>query len=171
MPRVTLLFSVAVRGLDTNSSLFADFAEKAYADEEIAFFSTLTDCMDETELELWLDRALEDGKWDFQSMLFDKLDRNDEFDELKEKQEKEWAEAQTAEYRAVGVTMNGKDYYYQGQLVNIFMDIRANQSFYVLDTNPAGTVNIKIIRDVNNKITGVTYMTEAEAAELLDDMA
>ena len=164
-------FSVAVRGLDTNSSLFADFAEKAYADEEIAFFSTLTDCMDETELELWLNQALEDGKWDFQSMLFDKLDRNDEFDELKEKQEKEWAEAQTAEYRAVGVTMNGKDYYYQGQLVNIFMDIRANQSFYVLDTNPAGTVNIKIIRDVNNKITGVTYMTEAEAAELLDDMA
>ena len=164
-------FSVAVRGLDTNSSLFADFAEKAYADEEIAFFSTLTDCMDETELELWLNQALEDGKWDFQSMLFDKLDRNDEFDELKEKQEKEWAEAQTAEYRAVGVTMDGKDYYYQGQLVNIFLDIRPNKSFYTLNMNPKGTVNIKITRDADNKITSVAYMTEAEAAELLDDMA
>lgn len=162
-------FSVAVRGLDANSSLFADFAEKAYADEEIAFFSTLTDCMDETELELWLNQALEDGKWDFQSMLFDKLDRNDEFDELKEKQEKEWAEAQTAEYRAVGVTMNGKDYYYQGQLVNIFMDIRTNNSYYTLNVNPAGTVNVRIIRDTNDKITSVAYMTEAEAAELLSD--
>ena len=164
-------FSVAVRGLDTNSSLFADFAEKAYADEEIAFFSTLTDCMDKTELELWLNQALEDGKWDFQSMLFDKLDRNDEFDELKEKQEKEWAEAQAAEYRAVGVTMDGKDYYYQGQLVNIFLDIRPNKSFYTLNMNPKGTVNIKITRDAGNKITSVAYMTEAEVTELLEDMS
>lgn len=164
-------FSVAVRGLDTNSSLFADFAEKAYADEEIAFFSTLTDCMDETELELWLNQALEDGKWDFQSMLFDKLDRNDEFDKLKEKQEKEWAAAQAAEYRAVGVTMDGKDYYYQGQLVNIFLDIRPNKSFYTLNMNPKGTVNIKITRDADNKITSVAYMTEAEVTELLEDMS
>ena len=162
-------FSVAVRGLDTNSSLFADFAEKAYADEEIAFFSTLTDCMDEAELELWLDRALEDGMWDFQSMLFDKLDRNNEFDELKGGKEKEWGTAQEAEYQAVGVTMDGKDYYYQGKLVNIFLDIRANNSYYTLNMNPAGTVNVRIIRDTNNNITSVAYMTEAEAAELLSD--
>ena len=162
-------FSVAVRGLDTNSSLFADFAEKAYADEEIAFFSTLTDCMNETELELWLDRALEDGMWDFQSMLFDKLDRNNEFDELKGGKEKEWGAAQEAEYQAVGVTMDGKDYYYQGKLVNIFLDIRANNSYYTLNVNPAGTVNVRIIRDTNDKITSVAYMTEAEAAELLSD--
>ena len=164
-------FSVAVRGLDTNSSLFADFAEKAYADEEIAFFSTLTDCMNETELELWLDRALEDGMWDFQSMLFDKLNKSDEFDELKDEKEKEWEAAQKAEYQAAGVTMDGKDYYYQGQLVNIFLDIRADKSFYTLNMNPTGTVNIKITRNADNKITSVAYMTEAEAAELLDDMA
>ena len=164
-------FSVAVRGLDTNSSLFADFAEKAYADEEIAFFSTLTDYMDKTELELWLDQALEDGNWAFQSMLFDKLNRGEEFDELKEKQEKEWAEAQMAEYRAVGVTMDGKDYYYQGQLVNIFLDIRPNKSFYTLNMNPKGTVNIKIVRDSDNAITSVAYMSEAEVTELLEDMS
>ena len=163
-------FSVAVRWLDTNSTLFADFAEKAYADEETAFFSTLTDCMDEAELELWLDRALEDGNWAFQSMLFDKLNRDEEFDELKEKQEKEWAEAQAAEYQAVGVTMDGKDYYYQGQLVNIFLDIRTNKSVYTLNMNPKGTVNIKIVRDINSKITDVAYMTEAEVIELLGDM-
>ncbi len=163
-------FSVAIRWLDTNSALFADFAEKAYADEETAFFSTLTDCMDEAELELWLDRALEDGNWAFQSMLFDKLNRDEEFDELKEKQEKEWAEAQAAEYQAVGVTMDGKDYYYQGQLVNIFLDIRPNKSVYTLNMNPKGTVNIKIVRDINSKITDIAYMTEAEVIELLGDM-
>ena len=163
-------FSVSVRGLDTNSSLFADFAEKAYTDKELAFFSVLTDCMGEAELELWLNRALEDGNWAFQSMLFDKLNQGEEFDELEEKREKEWAEAQMAEYQAVGVTMDGKDYYYQGQLVNIFLDIRSNKSFHTLNMNPKGTVNIKIVRDVENKITGVSYMTEAEVMELLGDM-
>jgi beta-lactamase regulating signal transducer with metallopeptidase domain len=163
-------FSVSVRGLDTNSSLFADFAEKAYTDKELAFFSVLTDCMGEAELELWLDRALEDGNWAFQSMLFDKLNQGEEFDELEEKREKEWAEAQMAEYQAVGVTMDGKDYYYQDQLVNIFLDIRSNKSFHTLNMNPKGTVNIKIVRDVENKITGVSYMTEAEVMELLGDM-
>ena len=127
--------------------------------------------MDDAELELWLDRALEDGNWAFQSMLFDKLNRSEEFDELEEKQKKEWAEAQTAEYRAVGVTMDGKDYYYQGQLVNIFLDIRPNKSVYTLNMNPKGTVNIKIVRDAENKITGVSYMTEAEVTELLEDMS
>lgn len=164
-------FSGAVRGVDTNSSLFADFAEKAYVDGEIAFFSILTDCMDETELELWLDRALEDGKQSFQSMLFDRLDKSDEFDELEDEKEKEWAVAQSAEYQAVGVTMDGKSYYYQGQLVNIFLDIRANKSFYTLNMDPLGTVNIKIIRDTNDKITGVAYMTEAEVTELFKDMS
>ena len=164
-------FSVAVRRLNTSSALFTGFAEKAYAEEEMAFFSTLTDCMDEAELELWLDRALEDGNWAFQSMLFDKMGKRDEFDELKAKQEKEWAEAQMAEYEAAGVTMvDEKTYYYQGQLVNIFLDIRKEGSFYTLNMNPKGTVNIKIVRDAKNKITGVSYMTEAEVIELLGDM-
>ncbi len=164
-------FSVAARRLDTNSALFTSFAEKAYVDRKMAFFSTLIGCMNETELELWLYRALEDGNWAFQSMLFDRLDRKDEFDELKEKQEKERAEVQMAEYEAVGVTIvDEKTYYYQGQLINIFLDIRKEGSFYTLNMNPKGTVNIKIVRDAKNKIIGVAYMTEAEVAELFGDM-
>lgn len=163
-------FSAAVRGLDADSPLIDSFAKKAYVDEKIAFFSILTEGMDEAELESWLDKALEDGRWDFQSLLFDRLDRCGEFDELKEKEEKEWEERQKEEYRAVGVTMDGKDYYYQGQLVNIFLDIRANKSFYTLDMNPEGVVNIKIIRDENDKVTDAAYMTEAEVEELFGDM-
>lgn len=88
-----------------------------------------------------------------------------------EEKDKAWDETQRAEYQATGVTVDGKNYYYQGQLVNVFLDIRANKSFYTLDTNPAGTVSIKIIRDADNKITDVAYMTEAEVTELLEDMA
>ena len=163
-------FSVAVRCLDTDSALFTDFTEKAYDDEEMAFFSTLTDYMDEAELALWLDRALEDGKPAFQSILFDKLNRGEEYDELKKKQEEEWAQAQAAEYRAVGVTMDGKDYYYQGQPVNVFLDIRPDKAFYTLNMNPKGTVSIRIVRNENSEITGVLDMTEAEVIELLGDM-
>ncbi len=159
-------FSVAVRSLNADNPLLADYAEKAYTDGETAFFSTLTDCMNEGELELWLDRALKDDKWAFQSILFDKLHMDDE----KDAQEKVWAEQQMEAYQAVGVTIDGKNYYYKGQLVNIFLDVRANKSFCTLDMNPSGTVNIKIIRDVNDRITGVAYMTEAEVTELLGDM-
>ena len=113
---------------------------------------------------------MEDGNWAFQSLLFDKLNCSGESDGREEKQQKEWAKAQTAEYRAAGVTMDGKNYYCQGQLVNIFSDIRANKSVYTLNMNPKGTVNIKIVRDTNSKITGVTYMTEVEVIELLGDM-
>ena len=35
--------------------------------------------------------------------------------------------------------------------------------------NPAGTVNIKIIRDADDKIADAAYMTEAEVIELLED--
>lgn len=66
--------------------------------------------------------------------------------------------------------MDGKDYYYRGKLVNIFLDIRSNKSFYTLNMNPKGSVNIKIIRNENNKITDVVYMAEAEVTELLNDM-
>lgn len=163
-------FSVAARGLDEDSALLSSLAEKVYADGEIVFFSTLADWMDETELESWLDRALEDGNWVFQSVLFDRLDRDDEFDEWKEQEKKELEAAQAAEYGAVGVTIDGKDYYYQGKLVNIFLDIRSNKSFYTLNMNPKGTVNVKIIRDANNKITGAAYMTEAEVTELFGGM-
>ncbi len=122
--------------------------------------------MDEAELESWLDRALEDGHWNFQSMLFDKLEADDEKNVQKEK----WEEQQMLEYQAVGVTGDGNNYYYQGQLVNIFLDIRSNQSFYTLDMNPDGTVNIKIIRGEDGKITDVSYMDEAEVVELLGNM-
>lgn len=141
--------------------------ERIYTDGQIAFWGAVVGQMDEDVLEEWLDKALEDGNIQFQSVLFNALDREDEFEEKQEKQEKEWAEAQRAEYQAAGVTMDGKNCYYQGQLVNIFLDVRStNQSFYTLNMNPKGTVNIRIIRGEDEKITGVAYLTEAEITEL-----
>lgn len=55
-------------------------------------------------------------------------------------------------------------------MVHIFLDQRANKSFYTLQINPAGTANIKILRNADNKITGAAYMTKAEIEELFGDM-
>lgn len=161
----TGFFSIAVNALEGNHSFLADFAEKAYTDDETAFFSILADCMDERELESYLERALEDGYRNFQSLLYDKLALNEE----KDIQEEKWEEQQIAEYQAVGVTKDGKNYYYQGHLVNIFMDIWSNRAYHTLEINPAGTVNIRLTRGENGKIIDVSYMDEAEVVELLGD--
>lgn len=159
-------FSAALNMLDGDSPLIASFAERAYGDNKIAFFSILADCMDETELGQWSDRALKDKKWNFQAMLFDKLGMDDEKDAM----EKELEEKQLEEYRKAGVTKNGKNYYYQDKLVNIFLDARPDSSFYTLNMNPAGEVNVKIIRGADGQITGAASMTETEVKELLGGM-
>lgn len=163
----TPFFSVGVLALDTDSPLIPSFAEKCYEDGSIAFFSILAKTMDEGTLEKWLERAMADQKWNFQSMLYHEMGSGEEQDEM----EKALEEEQLAQYRTVGVTKDGKKYYYKGELVNIFLDIHMpNQSFYTLDMNPAGTVNIRIVRTQDDQITGVAYMTEAEVRELLGDL-
>ena len=148
----------------------ASQAARYYEAGSLPLFQTAFSQLDEEAQGQWLDRSLEDGSWAFQSTLYDALGRGCEYDELEEKREQAWAETQAAEYGAVGVTVDGKDYYYQGQLVNIFLDIRPNRSFYTLNLNPKGSVNVKIIRDPDSSITGAAYMTEAEVAALLEDM-
>lgn len=160
-------FSVCVDQLKAGSQLIQRFAKKAYQDGEIAFFSVLADRMSEKLLEKWLDRALADQEISFQAMLYDKLDREDELDGL----EKELDEQRAKEYKAHGITVDGKNYYYKGKLVNIFLDIRQDSSFYTLNINPKGTVNIKVTRNKDGKIKKVSYMTEKEVEELLGDMS
>ena len=98
-------------------------------------------------------------------------DKDDDWnwaDKFDKQWEKEQEARQAAEYQSVGVTMDGKDYYYQGQLVNIFLDQRPNKSVYTLNQNPAGTVNVKILRTDDGTITGAVYLTDAETAELAE---
>ena len=166
-------FGAVVNRLDEDCDLIMRLAEKSYGDNNVSFFSTLANNMSGDVLEAWLERALADENFVFQSTLFHALDRDEEWDGRKEQQKEEWEKKQTEQYRAAGVTMDvtldGKNYYYQGQLIHIFLDIRANQSFYTLDVNPAGTVNVKIIRNADDEITGAAYMTEEEVTGLFGE--
>ena len=159
-------FSVSICELNADSPLIETFAEKSYEDDDIGYFSVLSGNMTEETLESWLEKAVKDQKTDFQLILFGALGMNDELDAY----EKEWEEKRLKEYQSFGVTKKGKNYYYEDQLVNIFLDKRPDSSFYTLNINPKGTVNIQVVRNTDGEITGVFYMTEEEAARLLGEV-
>lgn len=160
-------FSISMERFNADSPLMQSYAEKAYEDDNISVFSILAGGMKEELLEGWLDQALADEKWNFQSVIYDELGWKEKQDDL----EKALEEEQLEEYRAIGITKKGKNYYYKEQLIYIFLDIhRSDQSVYTLNMNPAGTVNVKILRGEDGKIVGAAYMTEAEVTELLGDM-
>ena len=162
----TSFFAAGLNLLDTGSPLIQRLAEKAYADHDSSFFSILCSRMEEEALEEWLERASEDQRTGFQTILLQKLG----WDEELEAREAEWEERQLKEYRKHGITREGKAYYYQGQPVNIFLDCRFGGNAYTLEVKPEGVVNIRVIRNEKDEITDVTYMTEAEVAELFGDM-
>ncbi len=159
-------FSVAASVLETDGDLVTAFAEKAYAGGAAGHFSILADRMSEETLELWLERAVKDKQFAFRSILYNKLGMDSELDELKA-----WLDTlQAVQYKAVGVTMEGRDYYYKGELVNIFLDLhRPDNSIITLNMNPEGTVNIKIVRNEKGAITGAAELTQEEIEELFGE--
>lgn len=160
----TAFFSVASGELDKDSPLIGEFAERAYADGAISFFSILADDqMSEEQLEAWLERAVSDGQISFQSVLLGALGRDREQDALEEELDRQRLE----EYERYGLSMEGKACYYQGQLVNVFLDHMPGSRSYLLNINPAGTVNVKVLRDTDGSITGMDYMTKEEAERFL----
>ena len=159
-------FSVAAAGLETDGELVTAFAEKAYAGGAAGHFSILADRMSEETLELWLERAKKDKQFAFQSILYNKLGMDRDLDELEARLDA----AQAAQYKAAGVTMEGRNYYYKGELVNIFLDLhRPDNSIITLNMNPEGTVNIKIVRNEKGAITGVAELTQEEIDDLFGE--
>lgn len=158
-------FSACLLQLDIDNDLTMYFAQKAYEDENVTFFSVCTQHMSESTLESWFDKAIQEQKVIFYSIVSTALDRD--FD--KEEQREELDTQLNKEYSAFGIIKDKNSYYYQDQLVRVFLDHQPNTSFYGLSMNPIGTVNIKIIRDENGKITGVDYITETEMIELFGE--
>lgn len=163
-------FGAAVDQLEMDSVIIQRLAERTYTDQAIAFFSIVAKQMSEKTLEAWLDKALTDQQIVFQSVLFQLLDKEDELDALEEALDKQYTEKQMQEYLEHGIVSDGKKYYYDSQLVNVFLDIRKDSAFYTLQINPQGTINIQVIRDENGTIKSVCYMTDAEVEALLGDM-
>ncbi len=161
--REIAFFSVCLWDLGEDCSTALALAEETYQAKEIAFFSVLADGgLSRKTLESWLDQATEDKRFNFQIVLLEALDRDWEAEALEAEKEQQ----RIAEYEAVGITGSGHVYEYLGQPVNILLDHQPGSQFYFLNMNPAGTVNIKIIRGAEGQIESVDYMTEEEVDRL-----
>ncbi len=76
----------------------------------------------------------------------------------------------SAEYVQHGIAVIDGVYYYQGERIRVFMDLRINGSFENFIFDNEGSIDLRVLRDKNNSITSVEYLTESEAEEVLYDM-
>lgn len=77
--------------------------------------------------------------------------------------EEDWEDtALWEEYATYGIVKIEDFYYYQGELVYIIKDQHADSSVYLLNTDSKGTVSIKVTRNAEEEIAGISYMTEEE---------
>ena len=76
----------------------------------------------------------------------------------------------STEYAQHGITVTDGIYYYHGERVRIFMDLRMNGSFENFFFDNKGSVDLRVLRVISNSIINVEYLTESEAYELLYDM-
>ncbi|MDE7203944.1 MAG: M56 family metallopeptidase [Lachnospiraceae bacterium] len=153
-------FSVLIGSIDSGSPLIGEYAKRAYADDEISFFSVLIDEMSAELLQSWQDKAQEgDMDISFQSILLDSDDLKPWLLEAEQEDAKQ--------YQEWGITREGKNYYYLNQLVRVFSDqYDGEMVFRTLNWNPAGTVDVKVTRNIRNKIMSVEFMTAEEVTEL-----
>lgn len=161
------MFGIAFNELDEKAQ--EAWLNRIYTDEEIAFFSVCAEQLntDSPLMQSFAKKAYGDNQISFFSVLAEGMNE----EQLNKWLDQALDERLTEEYRAAGITKSGKNYYYKDQLVHIFLDIhKPDQRFYTLNMNPAGTVNVKILREEDGKIIGAAYMTDSEVTELFGDM-
>ena len=158
-------FSIAVPFLSREEQ--TAFLERAYEDGSSAFFSVLVNLLDwdEATLDAWTARAAKENAA-LCSILLKALDRDEELEAL----EKELEAKRAEEYKAAGITKEGRVYYYQGHMVRIFLDSRPDASCVTLDTNPQGLLDLKVERGADGGIQSVREMDAAEVTELFGDL-
>ena len=152
-----------------DSSLAGAYAERSYADGRLSFFSSLTDDMDGDVLNAWINRVSQDNRVQFLVPLLEAAGRDEEKDALEEKMAQEYEAKQLEEYKAAGITKEGKVYTYQGNVVRVFLDLRPDRSFYTLNRNPLGTLDLKVTRGEDGGIESVCEMTQEEVLQLFGD--
>lgn len=74
---------------------------------------------------------------------------------------------QEEEYRQWEIQTRNGVYYYKNKRIRILMDTRKNRSFKNFNYDKMGKVDLKIIRDKNNSIIKVKYLSKKKAKEML----
>lgn len=77
---------------------------------------------------------------------------------------------QEKEYTKWNITIKNGVYYYKNKRIRILMDTRKDRSFKKFSYDKKGKVDVKVIRNSDNKITKVKYLSKKKAQEILDDL-
>ncbi len=77
---------------------------------------------------------------------------------------------QEKEYTKWNITIKNGVYYYKNKRIRILMDTRKDRSFKNFSYDKKGKVDVKVIRNSDNKITKVKYLSEKKAQEILEDL-
>lgn len=77
---------------------------------------------------------------------------------------------QEKEYTRWNITIKNGVYYYKNKRIRILVDTRKDRSFKNFSYDKKGKVDIKVIRNSDNKITKVKYLSKKKAQEILDDL-
>lgn len=74
---------------------------------------------------------------------------------------------QEKEYTKWDITKKNGVYYYKNKRIRVLMDIRKDRSIKNFSYNKKGKVDIRVIRNSNNKITKVKYLSKKKAQKIL----
>lgn len=77
---------------------------------------------------------------------------------------------QEKEYTKWNITIKNGVYYYKNKRIRILMDTKKDRSFKNFSYDKKGKVDVKVIRNSDNKITKVKYLSKKKAQEILDDL-
>ena len=77
---------------------------------------------------------------------------------------------QEKQYTKWNITIKNGVYYYKNKRIRILMDTRKDRSFKNFSYDKKGKVDVKVIRNSDNKITKVKYLSKKKAQEILEDL-
>lgn len=101
---------------------------------------------------------------------FDEWDSFDDWDDFEKWDAHLTGKDLLEEYSQNGIVTVKDDYYYQNARVRILLDMRPDGSFENFDYNDRGTVDLRLVRGQDNRISRVEYLSAEEAAEIMDDL-
>lgn len=166
---------------------------KAYEEDKVNFFAVLAGELDEETRKSWLEKCKKDGKTNYYYILSDEDedifddsdfmnddDYSNEWDDEKDESENTFSFYQylsdyleekglLEEYNKNNIITIKNAYYYQNARVRLLVDVRSDGSFENFNYNVNGTVDLRLLRDKNNKIIRVEYLSAKEAAEIIRD--
>lgn len=141
-----------------------DYILKAYEDGKTDFFAVLSGMLDEDSRKQWLEKCENDGRIDYWYILSEDPDTDPTLNlpDTASAGYPQFADPDTdlQEYlEETGVPR-----------IRLLLDERTDGSFENFSYNETGTADIRLLRDQDNEIVRIEYLSTEEAAEIIEDI-